>query len=64
MIRATLSVRADHLELLGHEDMVRPVDADEVDFELPIAQLHNTIDDATGVSGQRSFGRVITWCFR
>ena len=58
---ATLSpLRADHLELLGHEDMVRPVDADEVDFELPIAQLHNTIDDATGVSGQRSFGRVMT----
>ena len=39
-------VGADDLEGLIDEDVVRPVDADMVDFVLAVAQLHNTVDDA------------------
>jgi hypothetical protein len=52
-------VGADDLEVLGDEDVVRPVDADVVDLVLAVAQLHNTIDDAPRVGGQRSFSRLI-----
>ena len=50
---------ADDLERLVDEDVVRPVDADVVDFVLAVAQLHQPVDDAPGVGGQRSFGRLI-----
>src|ERR1700692_548143 len=49
----------DDRESLVHEDVVRPVDADVVNLVLAVAQLHNTIDDASWVGGQRSFGRLI-----
>src|ERR1700730_1438639 len=52
-------VGADDLEVLVDEDMVRPADADVVDLVLAIAQLHNTVDDASRVSGQGSFRRLI-----
>src|SRR5216684_8170368 len=52
-------VGADDLEVLVDEDVVRPVDADVVDLVLAVAQLHNTVDDAPRVGGQRSFGRLI-----
>ena len=50
---------ADDLEVLVDEDVVRPVDADVVDLVLAVAQLHNTVDDAARVGGQRSFRRLI-----
>ena len=37
---------ADDLEVLVDEDVVRPVDADVVDFVLAAAQLHNPVDHA------------------
>src|ERR1700719_951326 len=52
-------VSADGLEVLVDEDVVRPVDADVVDLVLAVAQLHNTVDDASRVGGQRSFGRLV-----
>ena len=52
-------IGADDLERLVDEDVVRPVDGDVVDFVPAVAQLHNTVDDAPGVGGQRSFGRLI-----
>ncbi len=52
-------VCADDLEILVDEDVVRPVDADVVNLVLPVAQLHNTVDNAPGVGGQRSFRRTI-----
>src|SRR5438876_9991534 len=52
-------VGADDLEVLVDEDVVRPVDADVVDLVLAAAQLHNTVDDAPRVGGQRSFRRLI-----
>ena len=52
-------VGADDLEVLVDEDVVRPVDADVVDLVLAVAQLHNTVDDAPRVGGQRSFRRLI-----
>src|ERR1700737_5440069 len=52
-------VGADDLEVLDDEDVVRPVDADVVDLVLAVAQLHNTVDDASRVGGQRSFSRFI-----
>ena len=52
-------VGADDLEVLVDEDVVRPVDADVVDLILAVAQLHNTVDDAPRVGGQRSFRRLI-----
>src|ERR1700674_410112 len=55
-------IGADGLEVLVDEDVVRPVDADVVDLVLAVAQLHNTVDDAPRVGGQRSFRRLI--CFR
>ena len=50
---------ADDLEFLVDEDVVRPVDADVVDLVLAVAQLHNAVDDAPRVGGQRSFRRLI-----
>jgi hypothetical protein len=50
---------ADDLEVLVDEDVVRPVDADVMDFVLAAAQLHNTVDDAPRVGGQRSFRRLV-----
>ena len=50
---------ADDLEVLADEDVVRPVDADVVGLVLAVAQLHNTVDDAPRVGGQRSFRRLI-----
>ena len=50
---------ADDLEVLVDEDVVRPVDADVVDLVLAVAQLHNTVDDAPRVGGQRGFRRLI-----
>ena len=38
---------------------MRPVDADVVDLVFAVAQLHNTVDDASLVGGQRSFGRFV-----
>ena len=52
-------IGADDLEVLVDEDVVRPVDADVVDLVFAVAQLHNAVDDAPGVGGQRSFGRLI-----
>ena len=52
-------VGADDLEVLVDEDVVRPVDADVVDLVLAVAQLDNTVDDASRVGGQRSFRRLI-----
>ncbi len=52
-------VGADDLEVLVDEDVVRPVDADVVGLVLAVAQLHNTVDDAPRVGGQRSFRRLI-----
>src|ERR1700688_1945308 len=56
-------IGADDGEVLVDEDVVRPVDADVVDFVLAVAQLHNTIDDAPWVGGQRSFRRFIRFGF-
>ena len=39
--------------------MVRPVDADVVNLVLAVAQMHNTVDDAPRVGGERSFRRLI-----
>jgi hypothetical protein len=52
-------IGADDLEVVVDEDVVRPVDADAVYLILAVAQLYNTVDDAPGVGGQRSFSRVI-----
>src|SRR5713101_3125303 len=52
-------VGADDLEVLVDEDVVRPVDADIVNLVLAVGQLHNTVDDAARVGGQRSFRRLI-----
>src|SRR5436190_11362318 len=53
------SIGADDLEVLVDEDVVRPADADVVDLVLAVAQLHNTVDDAPWVSGQRGFRRLV-----
>src|SRR5712692_1634469 len=52
-------IGADDLEVPVDEDVVRPVDADVVDLVLAVAQLHDTVDDAPRVGGQRSFRRLI-----
>jgi hypothetical protein len=39
--------------------VMRPVDADVVDLVLAVAQLHNTVDHAPRVGGQRSLRRLI-----
>src|SRR6266513_2085862 len=52
-------VGADDLEVLVDEDVVRPVDTDVVDLVLAVAQLHDTVDDAARVGGQRSFRRLV-----
>src|SRR5438876_6789135 len=52
-------VGADDLEVLVDEDVVRPVDADVVDLVLAVAQLHDAVDDATRVGGQRGFRRLV-----
>src|SRR5205823_13824940 len=52
-------VGADDLEVLVDEDVVWPVDADVVDLVFAVAQLHNTVDNAPWVGGQRSFSRLI-----
>jgi hypothetical protein len=41
-------VRADDLEVLGGEYVMRPVDADVVNPVLAVAQLNNTVDDTPG----------------
>ena len=51
---------ADDREVLADENVVWPVDADVVDLVLAVAQLHDTVDDAARVGGQRSFGRCRT----
>ena len=56
--RLPLLVRANQREGLVDEDVVRPVDADVVDFVLAVAQLDDTIDDAAGVGGEGSLRRV------
>jgi hypothetical protein len=53
------SVGADDLEVLADEDVVRPVDADVVDLVVAVAELHNTVDDAPRVGGQRSSRRLV-----
>ena len=53
---------ADDLEVLVDEDVVRPVDPDVVDVVLAVAQLHDTVDDAPWVGGQRRFRRFIRRC--
>lgn len=50
---------ADDLEVASDEDVVRPVEADIVNLIFAITQLHNTVDNATWIVGQRSFGRLI-----
>jgi hypothetical protein len=52
-------LRPGDLEILADEDVMRPVDADVVDVVITVAQLHNTVDDASRVGGQRSFRRLI-----
>ena len=47
------------LEVLVDENMVRPVDANGMDLILAVAQLHNTVDNAPRIGGQRSFRRLI-----
>src|ERR1700687_1780466 len=55
----TALVGTHDLEALADEDVVRPVDADVVDLVLAVAQLHNTVDDASRVGGQRSFSGFV-----
>jgi hypothetical protein len=57
----TALVGAGDLEVLVDEDVVRPVDADGVDLVIAVAQLHDTVDDASGVGGQRGF-RCLSGC--
>src|SRR5438270_11105250 len=52
-------IGADDLAALVDDDVVGPVDADVVDLVFAVAQLHNTVDDAAWVRGQRSFRRLI-----
>jgi hypothetical protein len=53
---------ADDLEIRGDEDVVRPVDADVVNLELTVTQLHNPVDDASRVGRQRGFRRLVGSC--
>src|SRR5712691_13128534 len=50
---------ADDIEVLADEDVVRPVHSDVVDLVIAVAQLHDTVNDAPRVGGQRSFRRPI-----
>src|ERR1700728_1286766 len=62
MAGATLPRRllgADDLEVLVDEDVMGPVDADVVDLVLAVAQLHDAVDDAAGVGGQRRCDRLV-----
>ena len=52
-------VGTDDLEVLADEDVVRPVDADVVDLVLTVAQQHTAVDDASRVSSERGFRRLI-----
>ena len=52
-------VGADDLEHLADEDVVGPVDADVMNLVLAVAPLHNAVDDASRVGGQRSCRRLI-----
>ncbi len=52
-------VGAHDLEGLADEYVVRPVDADVVDLVPAVAQLHDAVDDASRVGGQRSFSRFV-----
>src|SRR2546421_12068268 len=54
-------VGADGFEVLVDKDVVRPVDADVVHLVLAVAQLHNTVDDAPRIGGQRGF-RCLVRC--
>ena len=55
-------VGTDDLEALTDKDVVRPVDADVVDLVLAVAQLHNTVNDASRIGHQRSFSRLVRCC--
>jgi hypothetical protein len=52
-------VSADDGEGPVDEDVVRPVDADEVHFVFAVAQLDDTIDDAARVGGKGSFRCIV-----
>src|ERR1700744_2589231 len=54
-----LVVGTDNGEVPVDEDVVRPVDAYVVDLVVAVAQLHDTIDDASRIGGQRSFRGLI-----
>src|ERR1700727_1779858 len=54
-----LVVGADDLEVGVDEDVVGPVDADVVDLVIAVAELHDTVDGAAGVDGQRGFGGLV-----
>src|ERR1700722_9506776 len=50
---------ADYLEVVGDEDVVRPVHADIVDLIFAFTQIHDTVDDSPWGICQRSFGRLV-----
>ena len=50
---------ADDLEVLVHEDVVRPVDADHVDVVVAAAQQDHTVDGASRVRGDRGGFRLV-----
>ena len=52
-------VSSDDFQVLIDKDVVRPADTDAMNLVLALAHLHNTVDDATRVGGQRSFSRRI-----
>jgi hypothetical protein len=39
--------------------VVRPVDVDDVDLVLAVAQLHHTVDNSPRIGGQRYLCRLI-----
>src|ERR1700761_3009165 len=57
--RRALVFGADDLEVPVDEDMVRPVDAYVVDFVIAVTQLHDPVDNAPRIGGQRSFRGLI-----
>src|ERR1700691_1817668 len=54
-----LVIGADYLEVLVDEDVVRPVDADVVDFVIAVSDCYDPVDDATRIGGQGRFDRLI-----
>jgi RND superfamily putative drug exporter len=61
-IPAACLLCADDLEALVDEDVVRPVDADDVDVVLAVAQQHDTVDGASWVGGHRSGLGLVRCC--